>query len=710
MLQVVQYQKTGEIKIEELPAPNCYPGGVLVRNSYSLISAGTEKISVTNTQSSLIGRARKQPDQVKLVLDNVKKEGIIATYKRVRSKLDSYKSLGYSTSGVVIESDCDAFAQGDRVACAGVGYANHAELVAVPRNLCVKIPENVSFQEAAFTTLGSIAMQGFRQSDVRLGETVAVIGLGLLGQITVQLLKAAGCKVVGFDIDEKLFSRAKSFGADACFKSSFDSVESVKSFTEGLGCDAAVITASTESNQPLELALEITRKKGKVIIVGAVGMDVPRGPFYTKEIDLRISCSYGPGRYDPFYEEYGIDYPAPYVRWTENRNMDAILKLIAESKLDVKSMLTHEFAVKKAAEAYDLITGKTKEQFLGVAIKYPEREKSSIKTIKTNAEFKKSDVSIGFIGAGSFAQNQLLPALQKTEASFYGVTTSTPVNAKTVADKFGFNIASTDSLEIINDNNVNTVFCAAPHDVHADYVLESLKAGKPVFVEKPLAVTNIQLNDIRDAVEEYSGRVMAGFNRRFSKSFRIIKDFFAERSDPMAIKYRVNAGLLPKTHWVHLPAQGGRIIGEACHFIDCMAFLTGALPVRVYAESVSSNNSEIINRDIVTIIIKFSDGSLGTVEYLANGDSSLPKEYCEVFCERSTAIMNNFDEIELRRAGKRRRISGGSGKGIKEEVKETVEAVKNGKDMPISFNELYAVTRATIAAVESLSSGDSVVI
>lgn len=710
MYQVVQYQKSGEMKVENLPAPKCIKGGVLIRNHFSLISAGTEKTSVTNAQSSLLARAKKQPDQVKLVMDFVKKEGLFAAINKVRTKLDSYKSLGYSTSGVVIESDCPEFSPGDRVAAAGAGYAVHSEIISVPKNLVAHIPDNVNFEDASYTTLGSIALQGVRQAEPMLGENVAVIGLGLLGQITVQLLKANGCRVMGMDVNPGAFETAKKFGADECYVNSSENIKSMLAFTSGIGFDSVIITASTSSNQPVELAMKIARKRGKVIVVGAIGMNIPRSPFYEKEIDFKISCSYGPGRYDANYELLGNDYPAGFVRWTENRNMQAILSLISQNKLDVKSLTTHTFDIQAAPEAYNIITGKTNEKFMGILLQYPERAGAENPTIILKSEFnKQAKIKIGFLGAGIFGQNYLLPALKKTSAELVGVTTASPVNAISVAKKFDFPISSTDSDALIKDAGINTIFCASRHDSHAKYVIEAVKANKPIFVEKPLAISFAQLKEIDEAVAKHKGRVMVGFNRRFSQSFRKIDEFFAGKTDPMAISYRVNAGTLPKTYWLYEPGQGnGRIIGEACHFIDCMVFLTKALPVSVSAYCMSMNNNDMYNYDNSVIIIKFSDGSVGSLQYFANGDTSCPKEYCEVFCENSVAIMNNFEEVRLTRAGKTKIHKFDGKKGHNEEVAETIKAIESGKEMPISYKELRAITMTTFAAMESIAKGVSV--
>ncbi|MBX3042773.1 MAG: bi-domain-containing oxidoreductase [Candidatus Kapabacteria bacterium] len=710
MLQVIQYQKKGDIVVSEMPPPVCPEGGILVRSSFSLISAGTEKTSVSKAKSSLLERAKKQPEDVKLVLDFIKKEGILSTYKRVKSKLDSYKSLGYSSSGIVIESRSSQFSIGDRVACAGAGIANHAEIIAVPSNLAVKIPENVDYQSAAYTTVAAIAMQGVRQADVRIGETVAVIGLGLIGQITIQLLRAAGCRVIGLDINEKLFDTSISSGAEISLKSSDESLNSVMSFTRGLGCDAVLITAGTSSNQPIELALNITRKKGKVVIVGAVGMNIPRTPFYMKEIDLRISCSYGPGRYDVNYEEKGIDYPAAYVRWTENRNMSSILDLLSSKTIDFNKLTTHSFRIKDAPTAYDLITGKIQDDYLGILLEYDLNKEILTSTVSIKKIKSTSEINIGFIGLGTFARNYLIPPLQKSGTHFAGVSSKDPVNAKSAAENLGFDFLTANGDDIISDDRVNTVFIASRHDSHSGYVVNSLKAGKNVFVEKPLAVNQLQLDEIRDTLKESTARLMVGFNRRFSKSFKTIFEYFSARSEPLFINYRINAGFIPKSHWVQQSEQGGRIIGEVCHFIDCMLYLTKAKPVSVYASSVSSANKELTDHDNVSIVIKFSDGSLGTISYIASGGSSLPKEFCEVHSDRKTAVMNNFETVEFYSGSERKLVKSDGKKGIDEEVEAFISSVRNGISMPIKFEEIYLVTKATFAALHSLQNGQTIFI
>ena len=523
MKQIVQYQKTGELVLEDVPVPICPEQGVLVKVEYSLISAGTEKSSVDNARGSFLDRAKKQPDQVKLVLDTIQQHGLVSTFNRVLNKLNSFKTLGYSASGIVVETKCTEFKIGDRVSVGGAGIANHSEYVGVPKNLTVMIPENVSFVEACYGTVASIAMQGVRQCDVRVGETIAVIGLGLLGLITVQILKSAGCRVVGFDINEDLFKDAYDNGADLCLKSNFSSVESAKSFTNGIGFDGVIITAGTASSEPLNMALEITRKRGTLSIVGAVGLNIERSKWYRKEIDIKISCSYGPGRYDNKYELEGIDYPVAYVRWTEKRNIESILYLIENKKIDVKKITSHIFELAEAVNAYKLIL-EGKEKYLGILIKYPENDNLSRYIINENYSEKIEKLSISFIGLGQFAQNYLIPPLKKSNVNFYGVCNSSPISTKSASNGNGFKISSSDANALIYDEKSEMIFIASQHYSHSNFILQSLNAKKPVYCEKPLCVKEEDLEEILKTRNETNGRVMVGFNRRFSQSFKFIKE------------------------------------------------------------------------------------------------------------------------------------------------------------------------------------------
>jgi polar amino acid transport system substrate-binding protein len=707
MKQIIHYQKSGEIFIEELPAPKLKSGGILVQNIYSLISAGTERTSVETAQASMIGKAKSRPDLVNQVLDNIKKEGLVATYEKVMNRLDNYKELGYSSAGIVLESSVEDFKPGDKVACAG-SSANHSELIFVPKNLAVKIPDNVSFEETSFTTLGAIALQGVRQADVKLGENVVVIGLGLIGLITVQLLKANGCKVLGLDINENNFEIAKKFGCNECALFNYDSIKFVESFTNGYGSDAVIITASTKSNEPIEYSLNFARKRSKIVIVGVTGMDIPRSPFYEKELDIRISCSYGPGRYDPIYEEKGIDYPIGYVRWTERRNMEAIVNLLSEKKLDFQSLITHKIPIEDGLKAYDLITGKIKEKYIGILIEYSSEIKDLSKELRkidlNTVPIKDSDVRVGFIGAGNFAQSYLIPPLQKIGIPLIGLATSKPVNAKTTAKKFDFKFATTETKDIFSNDEINTIFIATRHDSHAKFVIEGIKNNKNIFVEKPLAINENELNEIEQTIKDYNfDKVLfVGFNRRFSRPIQLIKKFFSDIREPLLIHYRVNAGFIPLNHWIQDPSQGGRIIGEACHFIDTMVYLTGSLPVSVFAESIISHNTQTKNDDTVSIIIKFEDGSVGNLLYLANGDGSVPKEYCEVYGGGRTAIMNNFQEVIFYKNNKTKNQKFDGKKGHQQEIQHFIN-ICLGKEKPqLSLDEIIAVTKATFRAIQSL--------
>ncbi|MFA5012848.1 MAG: bi-domain-containing oxidoreductase [Ignavibacteria bacterium] len=698
------------MKIDDVPVPLVRDGCVLVKNYHSLISSGTEKSSVQTAKASLIGKAKSRPDLVKQVLQNVKREGILATYNKVKTRLDNYKELGYSCSGEVIESGTEEFRPGDLVACAGV-TANHSEYVLVPKNLCAKSPNNVTSEEAAFTTLGSIALQGIRQGDIRVGECVGVIGLGLLGLITVQLAKLSGCKVIGFDINESNFEIAKELGCDECLLSNEEAITKVDSITNGIGTDAVIITAGTKSNEPIELALNIARKKSKVVVVGAVGMNIPRSPFYEKEIDLKISCSYGPGRYDVIYEEFGIDYPVGYVRWTENRNMQAILDLLSMKKLDFKKLITHKIPIEKGLNAYDIITGKTNERFIGILIEYSKTPETISQKLKISSINKKNTfVNIGFIGAGNFAQSYLIPPLKTLKANLLGVCTSVPVNSKSVAEKFGFNYCTSNFKDILNDKEINTVFIATRHDSHGNFVKESILAGKNVYVEKPLTINQEELFEIKDIFRRINSNIliMVGFNRRYSKSFKDIKEFFNNNNDPYIINYRVHAGYIPKSHWIQHPNQGGRIIGEGCHFIDTMQYITGSRPINVYANSIRTDNINQVDFDNSIITIEYEDGSVGNLLYLANGDSSLPKEYCEIFSGGKTAIMNNFKENVYYSNGKVSKMKYNGEKGHKEEISSFIAALTSNENQVISFESIFNTTYTSIKVLESLKSHVSI--
>lgn len=708
MKQVIQNFKTGELYVDDVPPPSISKGMVLVENKFSLISAGTERSTVKVAKASLIGKAKQRPDLVAQVIQNIKKEGLKATLDKVRTKLDTLKALGYSTAGEVIASmdTNNYFKKGDRVACAGQDYASHAELICVPQNLVVKIPDNVTDEEASFTTLGAIALQGVRQADPTLGEIVCVIGLGLLGQLTCQLLKANGCKVLGIDLSHELVELAGKNGTDAALhRNDADLLNYISNFTNGHGFDSVIITAATSSNDPIELSAEITRRKGKVVAVGAIKLDVPRDPhFYRKELDLRMSCSYGPGRYDVIYEENGNDYPYAYVRWTEQRNMEAFLQLISQKKINIQSLITHTFNITDAEKAYDIVMGKVKEHHIGILLKYTADQHK----FTTNYQLKSNPVqqlNVGFIGAGSFAQSYLLPNVKNSGALLQTVVTSKGITAKNVAEKFGFNNASSDASDILKNNTINTVFIATPHNSHASFTLSALQAGKNVFVEKPLAMHEDDLEKIKEFYEKNGGNLMVGFNRRFSPVAVELKSHFQGTGEPLVMNYRVNAGLIAKEHWIqNEELGGGRIIGEVCHFIDLMQYFSGSLPETVYAQCLNTSNSKIKNDDNISITIKFRNGSIGTIIYVANGDKSLPKERMEIFSGGKVGIINDYKNGELYQNGKMKTLKS-DGKGHKQEVEAFLNAVQKGKPMPINFESLYYTTKTTFKILDSLATG-----
>ncbi len=708
MKQLIQNFKTGDLYIGEVPLPSLAKGMVLVENSFSLISSGTERGTVKVAQASLLGKAKQRPDLVAQVLKNISKEGIIATLQKVQTKLDSLKALGYSTAGVVKASmDHDGkFKSGDRVACAGQDYASHAEVVAVPQNLVAKIPDNVSMEEAAFTTLGAIALQGVRQADPRLGESVCVIGLGLLGQLTGQLLRANGCHVFGIDLSDRLVSLANDFSADkAVNRSHPDLIKMCESFTRGNGFDSIIITAAAPTNDPIELSAEIAKKKGKVIIVGAVKMDVPRDPhFYRKELELKMSCSYGPGRYDTQYEEDGRDYPFAYVRWTEQRNMEAFLDLISKGLLKIKPLISHSFDIDDAEKAYDLVLGKSNEPSIGILLRYPDNPKKNATLISVNP-LSNATISTGFIGAGSFAQSYLIPNVKKVKAALHTVVTSRGINSKNVAEKFGFGFSSSEPADILLNEKINTLFIATPHNSHADYVIKGLTNGKNIFVEKPLALKYEEIEEIKDVYGKSGRLLMVGYNRRFSQAALLIKNHVGHMKEPKVMNFRINAGFLPKDHWTQKEEiGGGRILGELCHWIDLMQFFTDATPQTVFATAINTNNSKYTYSDNVVVNLSFSDGSIGSITYTALGNASLGKEHLEVFCSGKIGVIHDFKHVTLNDGNKEKKI-GTSGKGHEQEVLAFINAIKEGTASPISFDSLLLTSTACLKVLDSLVTG-----
>ncbi len=714
--------RSGAISVRDVDAPESPKrAGIIVRNYASLISAGTEKMSVELARASMIEKAKSRPDDVKKVIAEIKQQGFWKTYQRIMNKLDTPKAMGYSCAGEVIavSPDVDDLRPGDRVACGGQG-ANHAEVVSVLRNLCVKIPENVSYEDACYTTLGAIAMQGVRQAEPHFGESIAVIGLGLVGQLVCGIAKSAGCVVIGIDLDKDNVKLAADSNAHFAFSRQEDNlVDKIKALTNGFGVDSVIITAATSSNDPIELSAAITRDRGKVVMVGVTKMDIPRDPFYMKELDFRFSRSYGPGRYEHSYEDKGIDYPIGYVRWTERRNMQEFVRLLADKKVEPSKITTHILPITEAKKAYDMIAGEVKERFLGIVLTYPEGE--SGRTADFNHKIRNhialdnnrakptahTQPKIGFIGAGNFAQGFLLPTL-KENAELVIVANESGASSEDAKAKFGFARSTTKYEEVVSASDVNTIFIATRHNNHADLICKALEAGKNVFCEKPIALTFEEASQVATAFDKHPQQFLIGFNRRFSPLVVKMKEQFSEPHQPKLIFYRVNGGPIKASDWTQdEEVGGGRIIGEVCHFIDTAAYLAGdSLPRSVVAKQISTGRADSVDHDTLSITIDYEDGSVATIFYIANGDKDLPKEEIQVFSGGRTAIMKNFTELEFWRGSGKPNITKGTGKGHKEEVEAFISSIKNGTPSPIPFDSMLATTVATFAVHESLSTGE----
>ncbi|HHT9158226.1 MAG TPA: bi-domain-containing oxidoreductase [Candidatus Brocadiaceae bacterium] len=718
MKQLIQSYKTGELGLFEVPPPVCGNTGVLINTIVSLVSAGTEKMIVDIAKKSLFGKARARPDLVKQVINKMKQEGIKNTLEKVFNKLDTPIPLGYSCAGTVVKvgESISGISLGDRIACGGAGYASHSEINYIPKNLFVKIPDSVDDLDASFVTVGAIALQGVRQAEPTMGEKIAVIGLGLIGQLTVQLLKANGCKVMGSDIDPNKLLLAKSLGADmVCTPDQF--IEAAAEFSNGYGLDKVIITASTSSNQPVIDAGETARHRAKVVVVGMVGMDVPRNQYYKKELDLRLSMAYGPGRYDPDYEEKGIDYPFAYVRWTEQRNFEAFLGLVAEGKVTPKSLITHQFNFNDALKAYDLIEGKSNEKYLGIILTYPGETRVSRKCIQISDKTIRSDnMRIGLLGAGNFTKAVILPHLKKLGGvELVGVCTATGISAHSTGKKYDFKYITTDADELIKNNDINVVFITTRHNTHAEYVIKALKAGKHVFTEKPLCIGESELSEIRDVYFSLRTQhlplplLMVGFNRRFSPLVARMKEVV--RDAPMSITYRVNAGIIPKDSWIQDGGiGGGRIVGEVCHFIDTCSFLTGSEPLSVFASCIRKMDTSVPDEDNVSIVLTFANGSTATIQYFAYGNRQMPKEFIELFAGNTAMQMTDFRELVIFSGNCKEKVKRfNQDKGFKTEFSSFREGINSGTP-PISFESLYTTTKATFAILESLRTGAEVLI
>lgn len=713
MKQVLQNARTGEIEVADAPAPGIRPGCVLVRVANSLLSAGTERAAAEFASKNLIAKARSRPDLMRDVVNKVKRDGIVSAFLTVRSRLDQPLSPGYSSAGTVIKAGAgiEDLRPGDRVACAGAGIAVHADFVSVPRLLVARIsaPE-VDFESAAFTTLGAVALHGVRIAEAKLGEVVAVIGLGLLGQLTVQILRAAGCVVIGIDPVAERVNLAVKLGATTASTSEAEFLDLCLRNSNGYGADAVLITAETSSNGPVNLAARVARDRGIVAAVGAVGMELGRRTYYEKEIDFRVSRSYGPGRYDVTFEQKGRDYPIGYVRWTETRNMEAFLQLLAEKKLDLMPLISHRFPIERATAAYDLITGRTEGSHLGVILQYPAKEQDETACLdlvqrRWDEPSSPTIVRVGVLGAGNFATGTLIPVIRRDhDTELTGICASNGIRAQYAARKFKFDFCTTGEDQIIEDNSINTVVIATRHHLHAEQVIKALAHGKHVFCEKPLCITEDELRDIRDTYSRAGKcRLMLGFNRRFSQFAKRMKDFLSSTGGPYSLVYRVNAGSLPPDHWTNDVEQGGgRIVGEMCHFVDLLSFLCDAQPISVGAQGFSS-----IGGQDVTATIVFSDGSIGTVIYSCNGDRVFSKERIEVLGSGIVAVLDDFGRLDLIRHGKKTsfRSRWRQDKGHTAEWLAFAECIRSGAPSPIAFEEIIGSTLATLRIAESLRSG-----
>lgn len=712
MKQVIQTLRAGVVEINEVPIPALTDKFVLLRNSTSVISAGTEKTKIDMGKKSLLQKAKARPDLVKQVLNKIKTEGLQKTLQTVNSRLDSPSPLGYSCAGTVVASGglVEGIQPGDRVACGGADYANHAEYVAVPRNLVVKIPANVSDEEAAFTTVGSIALQGVRLAEPLLGETFLVVGLGLLGQIAVQLLKANGCNVIGTDLDASLVTRAEGYGAVGVPPGG-DVASICSALTGGYGVDGVLVCAGTSSNAIIELCGAVTREKGRVVVVGAVRMDIPREDYFKKEISVVISRSYGPGRYDPFYEENGNDYPLAYVRFTEQRNMETFLGLVSQGKLDIKSLITHRFAVEDAARAYQLIEGSKTEPYLGILLQYrpqPYSADAASRISVSPSQVAGDKVKLSFYGAGNYATASLLPPMQASDkVAFSGLVTASGRSAQGVAKQFGFAFCAGNYAELL-EGDTDAIVVTTRHDTHGAAVRDALNAGKHVYVEKPMALSVAELAEIQQAYARCGkAQVMVGFNRRFAPATRQVIEHFVGVKSPLVVNIRVNAGFIPADHWIQDPqAGGGRMIGEGCHFIDLASALVGSNVKTVYAVGSSKAEKSALLNDSLCLTLSFDNGSVANITYTADGAKAMAKEYVELFGGGRSAVIDDFKVVKLYigDSGVSEHKLGVQDKGQKTMIAAWLAGLKSGTPC-VAYDCLMATSLATVLAVESMTVG-----
>lgn len=710
MKQILQSLKTGQTTLLEVPAPRAGSGQLAIHTHATLVSAGTERMLVEFGKAGWIAKARSQPDKVRMVLEKVRTDGFAATLDAVRSKLDQPLALGYCNVGTVAEvgRGVTAFAVGDRV----VSNGKHAEVVCVPQTLCAKVPDAVGDEQAAFTVLAAIGLQGIRLVQPTLGECVVVTGLGLIGLLTVQMLRAQGCRVLGIDVDPARLALARQFGAEAVVNSAAgeDVLAIAQAFSRGRGVDAVLITASTKSNEPVSQAARMCRKRGRIVLVGVTGLELSRADFYEKELSFQVSCSYGPGRYDPGYEEAGHDYPVGFVRWTEQRNFEAVLDLMAAGALDVAPLVSHRFALEQAEQAYSLLA--SAEPSLGIVLEYPHEDPARLATREvvlgaapsvhplSQAERPASgDVGVAFVGAGNYAGRVLIPAFKTAGATLQSVASGGGVSAVHFGRKYGFHTATTDSEACLTDAAVHGVVVATRHDAHARQVLAALRAGKHVFCEKPLCLTLAELVEIEaEASARPKQLLMVGFNRRFAPQVLKIRQLLAAVAEPKSFILTVNAGAIPPEHWTQdKSVGGGRIVGEGCHFIDLLRHLAGAPIVGQHALALGPHAALAVRDDKATLTLAFADGSVGTIHYLANGDKGFPKERLEVFCAGRVLQLDNFRKLRgWGWKGFSRMNLWRQDKGQAACARAFVDALRADNGAPIVLDEVLEVSRVSI--------------
>lgn len=706
MKQVVN--KAGKINIEDVPPPTIREGYVLVSNRFSLISTGTEISNIKNSSESILSKAIKNKDLFEKGIDKIKTDGIKPTIDFIKQQTNKLGILGYSSAGIVIDKgkNVDNVTVKDHVACGGGGYAYHAEIIAVPKNLVVKLPKGVAFDEAAFTTLGSIALQGVRRAKVQIGDVVVVIGLGLVGQLTTQILRTAGCRVIGYDLNEDRVKLAKELGLHVGISSYENPVKSVFKYTGGVGADAIIICAATSSNKPVNQAMEMARKKGIIVVVGKVGLHLKRSELYKKELDFFISTSYGPGRYDPLYEEKGIDYPIGYVRWTENRNMKAFLEMVSENKVNIKPLISHKFHISDAIKAYKTIH--SDENSLGILLKYNEKENEKIeKKVIVSTGKQSGKINVAVVGCGSFAQNYHLPNLRKiSDYNIRAVVSATGTTVKEIAKKFGAEYCTTDFEDILRDKNIDTVFITTRHNLHAPLSIAAAKAKKNIFLEKPLALNYNDCKKVVKAVEENNVLFSIGFNRRFSPVSLKAKQFIGKGTGPLMLNYIVNANKLPPEHWVHDPIEGGgRMIGESCHFFDLIYWFVGNEPIEIFSRGLSSSRIDLTEDENNISTIKFADGSIASLTYTSVGHKSYPKERVEIYFNENVLLIDNFKNLRIWGNQKNFIKLKKMDKGHYAELVRFAKVIKGKDHLLVTAKDGIRATLCSLKALESLRSG-----